>query len=419
MATTADTTGDSDNNCDTNNCDTTNCEDDGGDDEDSDEDSGEDDGDTYRADMRRLTEKLTRTERDIITQLTDLGQERDDRDEELRGIRAEIASVKKAIEGANILLRQQEYTATDIAILESANVEIIENFDSLECSKANAMRRLVVNARTRAKMLGSRVPPKKSESYTSAEIVEYDEKMGRLTRELRINETKISQMRENMNRSTDGLNDKKRTLTIQKRDLVARLDNVCKLQRGTIDLISHTTSQHNRYEKCLVMAEMLGDYEEYLSNNCHNNPRTLWYRIKSNNGPFHENWASGSHTSDADAEIAYFEEFLYTLVGTCNRHRYEYLKDTYVTECLCYNKGWDTSYNDWDYCHEGFRPNDGRCSHGAKMHWVDDDEWRSRGGAWQLSHMTKWSDGVMFSMPYSRELEFTIHSEIPPGHIEI
>jgi len=407
MATVTDPTGNSVN-CDGGD-DNGNC--DGGDDNDDSYDDTK-----YDEEMKMLTASLSVNMEKSNDQICELKKTRDTLKAEISGISEKVAEVMNNIKNMNSLSHIVRNMLSMIEDYVSENEEICGEVRMLKNSEYNEQLRLRVNADTRAQMLGTQLPTE-TQVYTSAKIVKYHEEINALTNTLRNNEADIKKMRKHIAKmKTDIAN--RPALISQKKSLIDQRSILGTRLEGITDRISKTSRLYTRLDKCLIMAEMLSDYEEYLSTNYDITPQTLWHTVKSNRGEFHDNWSKSAHTYDTDSELEYFEEYLYTIVGTCNRHRYEYLKDTYVATCLCYNMEWDTSDHDY-YSYsdgeEGFHPNCNRCSHGAKMQWVDDDDWA---GPWSLSRKTQFSDGVMFSLPHSREMDFTIHSDIPPGHVE-
>ena len=372
--------------------------------------------DTYPVDMVRLRAKLVAAFQERNDLLAELEKNRNThrlasyaRTEE---IKAEITNVKKMCrENRDRANRLARFTANDIAYCEDNNEHLMDKFRDLDQRKHIAQQRLATNDATRAKMLGTRIPTKEPWEYTSDEIKKYDVDMKNLSDLLRKNDEKISQIHKDI----DDFKEMDFDLKTQINLLKEQLSHVNDDYDNATELIIGAVSQRDRYDKCLIMAGMLSDYEEYLSKYCHKSPDALWQTIQDGEGDFHDNWAKSNGTDDTDPDMEYFEEYLYTLVGTCNRHWYEKLKDTYVAECLCTDKGWlgcDTMYCDPNI--DGFRPNDVRCSHDNKMYWIDDENWTNHRD-WRESG-AGWSYGVMFSK-YSRELDFTIHSQVPPGHV--
>jgi len=376
---------------------------------------------TYPADMVRLIAKLAVASQESESRLTEAENNRNTLRLESCAradkLRAEIANVRKMCrENLSCANRLARFTLSDIVYYENNNESLMEKFRELDRGKSIAQQRLATDDVTRAKMLGTRVPIKKPWEYTNEKIKKYDVDMKDLSDILRKNDAKILQIR----REIDGLEKvdfEKVALNNQLRLLKEQLSHVNDDYDNATELVTGAVSQRDRYDKCLIMADMLSDYEEYLSKYCKESPDALWQTIQDDEGDFHDNWSKSDNTNDIDPEMEYFEEYLYTLIGTCNRHRYEELKDTCVVECLCGEKGWlngDTMYCDPD--NEGFRPNDDRCSHDNKMYWIDDENW-TNGRDWKEFGIG-WSEGVMFSVSkYSRKLDFTIHSEVPPGHV--
>lgn len=172
-------------------------------------------------------------------------------------------------------------------------------------------------------------------------------------------------------------------------------------KRASIELDS-VTSMIAEDKDTLVLSEMLPEYEEYYE-------RTFGYHSRFDCQLLDEEYDASNKT----IALEYLTEYLVTLVGTCNRNHYDYLKTTYVADCGCsggeqtdayYHEGFQTD----DYYHEGFQLDDNRCSHGRKMTWIDDEDW-------DTGHAP--TVGIMYDTN-PHELRFTIHSEIPPGSIE-
>jgi hypothetical protein len=376
--------------------------------------------DTYSSDMKRLTAKLEAAFQESKRRLAEAENNRD----ALRSasntcadeLNAEIANVRQMRRENRDRASRSAQLTRDIASRENDNEYLMEEFRTLSQCKGIEQERIARNDATRARMLGASVPTRKSRDYTSDEIKKYDAKMTGLSNSLRENDEKILQIRGEIDdlKKID-FNKERTALNNQLRLLKDRISHVRDDYDRAVSLVADAMTQRDRYDKCLIMAEMLSDYEKYLSTNCHETPCALWQTIQDDKGDFHDNWVKSGDTVYIDPEMKHFEEYLYTLVGTCNRHRYEYLKDTYVAECLCSEKGWlsaDTMYCDPDS--EGFRPNDCRCSHDNKMYWVEDENWTNSKDWWK--HGPGWSDGVMFSEHF-RELDFTIHSDVPPGYV--
>ena len=331
---------------------------------------------------------------------------KDDADKKTASINVEIAEVKRQRDEKLRLKARMKSATRDIKKLDRANDCLTIQFGEIEREKKSAQQNLAEKAATHARMRRTSYPTKRTCDYTSGKTRSLDAKMDAVRDNFRKNETEVVKIREEiemlkgmeLDKVVDALDNQLSVLT----------ENVA---RAHVDLTSALRDLRSlscdifHAEDTLTLAKMLNDYEEYLKDYLYESPSELWQTIRSGKGKYHYDWDEDAGDVDS-SDIKYFDEYLYTLVGTCNRDWYKILKATYVADCRCHR---NLDYEQDPECdHTGFRPNDKRCSHGVKMRWVDDDDWDAD---------DEWLRGMAFS-DHTRELEFTIHSEIPPGEVD-
>ena len=363
----------------------------------------------YRTEMNRLTTLLVEriladgVRVDALMKTCDCLKE--DADKKSASLSVEIAEVKRRRDEKLQLKTRTKSAARDIKRLDRANDRLTIEFGEIEREKKSAQQNLADKAATHARMCRTAYPPQRICDYTSSKTRSLDAKMDAVRDNFRKNEMEVLKIRKEIEMLTgmeldkvvEALDNQLSVLTENvarvRVDLTNALHDFRSLSRGIFDA-----------ENTLTLAKMLSDYEEYLKDYLHKSPSELWQTIRSGKGKYHCDWDEDAGDVDG-SDINCFDEYLYTLVGTCNRHWYEILKATYVADCGCHRK---LDYEQDSWCsHTGFCPNDKRCSHGVKMWWVDDDDWDAD---------DEWLRGMMFS-DHTRQLEFTIHSKIPPGEV--
>ena len=367
----------------------------------------------YRTEMNRLTTLLIKrlladgVRVDALMKTCDGLKE--DADKKSASINVEIAEVKRQRDEKLQLKARSKSAVRDIKRLDRENDRLTIEFGEIEREKKSAQQNLADKAATHARMRRTAYPTQRICDYTSDKTRTLDAKMDAVRDNFRKNEMEVMKIREEIEMLTGMELDK--VVEALDNQLSVLTENVaCAHVDLTNALYDFSSLSHNIFEAgdTLTLAKMLSDYEEYLKNYLHKSPSEIWQTIRSGKGEYHyRHWSDiNEYASDDDGvDMEYFDEYLYTLVGTCNRHWYEILKATYVADCGCHRK---LDYEQDSWCsHTGFRPNDKRCSHGVKMWWVDDDDWDA---------YDEWLRGMTFS-DHTRELEFTIHSKIPPGEV--
>ena len=334
--------------------------------------------DTHSAKMIRLTQMLVsrcqkQKERILVAKAT-LCAKKLQADALAKSIDAQCAELAAQIREIVIPhSHTSENTPRDIASLDSdAEAEHeITKFQELEKQMKRVQQELEKRREmeeTRARMLNTIVRPLVL-GRSSAEINRCREMMDACCDRLR----KIEAAKANISDDTEqlpGLAERKASLEAEMEILADKRSHVYDDYDKECYVFANMSIDYDKLDRSLILAEMLPDYEKYWGQSYHHPHgfmddvfiEELWDSMRF----YGDRRIKTYDESNEDVALAYFEEYLYTLVGTCNCDHYDKLRST-----------WDKTYT-------------------------------------TLPHTVGWDrhGGVMFSTQ-RRGLDFTIHSKDP------